>query len=130
MFISKVTWVALNHDPHIKHIDTVRDVEVSAFSECFLFSLISEQIKLLTGHTADPVFISKVTWVALNHDPHIKHIDTVRAFHFGNCFLVHVDIVLPKDMSVSTLLCPYSDLPRKAAHHLVCMICGMYCEPL
>lgn len=59
-----------------------------------------EQIKLLTGHTADPVFLSKVTWVAMNHDENIRHIDTVRAFHFGNCFLVDVDIVLPKDMSV------------------------------
>ena len=36
----------------------------------------------------------------MNHDRHIRHIDTVRAFHFGNNFLVEMDIVLPEDMSL------------------------------
>ncbi|XP_076452074.1 uncharacterized protein LOC143287721 isoform X2 [Babylonia areolata] len=60
----------------------------------------SEQIKMLTGHTARPDFLSKLTWTAMNHDSHIRHIDTVRAFHFGNNFLVEMDIVLPEDMSL------------------------------
>ncbi|XP_070206734.1 uncharacterized protein [Littorina saxatilis] len=61
-----------------------------------------DQVKLLTGHRAEPKFLSKVLWVALNHDPDIHAIDTVRAFHFGNDFLVDVDIVLPRDMTVET----------------------------
>lgn len=61
---------------------------------------VSEQIKLLTGFTAKPEFMSKITWMCLNHSPHILKIDTVRAFHFGTCFLVEVDIVLPKDMTL------------------------------
>ena len=60
--------------------------------------LISEQTKLLTGHTADPNFLSKITWICLNHHKDIAMIETVRAFHFGNHFLVEVDIVLPEDM--------------------------------
>ncbi|KAK7496802.1 hypothetical protein BaRGS_00012011 [Batillaria attramentaria] len=60
----------------------------------------SEQTKMLTGHTARPDFLSKLTWVAMNHDPSVRHIDTVRAFHFGSNFLVEMDIVLPEDMSL------------------------------
>ncbi|XP_025082760.1 metal tolerance protein 11-like isoform X2 [Pomacea canaliculata] len=60
----------------------------------------SEQIKVLTGHTARPDFLSKLTWVAMNHDKNIRHIDTVRAFHFGSNFLVELDIVLPEGMSL------------------------------
>ncbi|CAG5136551.1 unnamed protein product [Candidula unifasciata] len=60
----------------------------------------SEQIKMLTGHTAKPDFLSQLTWVCINHHPKIKHIDTVRAFHFGNNFLVEVDIVLPEKMTL------------------------------
>ena len=46
------------------------------------------------------MFLSKLTWICLNHDKNIKQIDTVRAFYFGNNFLVEVDIVLPEDMSL------------------------------
>ena len=60
----------------------------------------SEQIKRLTGHTARPDFLSKLIWVSVNHHAQIRHIDTVRAFHFGSDFLVEVDIVLPGDMAL------------------------------
>ena len=59
-----------------------------------------EHIKMLTGYTAQPEFISKLTWVSLNHHEKILKIDTVRAFHFGNNFLVEVDIVLPMNMQL------------------------------
>ncbi|KAH9493122.1 Metal tolerance protein 11 [Bulinus truncatus] len=57
-----------------------------------------KQMKRLTGHTARPDFISKLTWICFNHHPLIQHIDTVRAFHFGSNFLVEVDIILPGEM--------------------------------
>ena len=53
---------------------------------------------MLTGYTAGPDFLSKVTWIALHHDPNITHIDTVQAYHSGHHFLVRVDIVLPEYM--------------------------------
>lgn len=55
---------------------------------------------MLTGVTARPDFLKKITWIALNHHPKVQLIDTVRAFHFGNNFLVEVDIVLPEEMSL------------------------------
>jgi len=65
-----------------------------------IFVCWTEQIKMLTGHTARPDFLRKLTWVALCHHNKITHIDTVRAFHFGNKYLVEVDIVLPQTMSL------------------------------
>lgn len=59
------------------------------------------QIKMLTGHTAKPDFLKKITWISVNHDSRIQFVETVRAFHFGNNFLVEVDIVLPSDMTLS-----------------------------
>jgi divalent metal cation (Fe/Co/Zn/Cd) transporter len=55
---------------------------------------------MLTGVTAKPEFLSKITWICLNHSPEITKIETVRAFHFGSRFLVEVDIVLPKNMTL------------------------------
>jgi len=58
------------------------------------------QVKLLSGKTASPDFISKIIYLAWNHSKEILAIDTVRAFHFGEKFLVEVDVVLAKDMSL------------------------------
>lgn len=55
---------------------------------------------MLTGHTAKPDFLKKITWMCLNHHEQIKYVETVRAFHFGNNFLVEVDIVLPEEMTL------------------------------
>lgn len=63
-------------------------------------SLLSDQIKLLIGHTASSEFISKLTWICLDHHKKVEKVDTVRAFHFGHNFLVEVDIVFPPDMTL------------------------------
>lgn len=36
----------------------------------------------------------------MNHHPKISYIETLRAFHFGNNFLVEVDVILPADMTL------------------------------
>ncbi|GFR77704.1 metal tolerance protein 9-like [Elysia marginata] len=59
------------------------------------------QLRMITGYTADPGFLSQITWVALNHSPKVLKIDTVRAFYFGSKFLVEVDIVLSGDTVLS-----------------------------
>ncbi|KAH3827307.1 hypothetical protein DPMN_129238 [Dreissena polymorpha] len=55
---------------------------------------------MIVGHTATSEFISKITWLCIDHHKKIQKVDTVRAFHFGNNFLVEVDIVLPPDMTL------------------------------
>ena len=79
----------------------------------FLVIFVSEQIKLLTGHTAKPDFLSKLTWICLNHHHKIQFIDTVRAFHFGTNFLVECDVVLPHDMMLKEAHDIGEDLQQK-----------------
>ncbi|KVI10237.1 Cation efflux protein [Cynara cardunculus var. scolymus] len=52
----------------------------------------------LIGRTAPPEFLAKLTYLVWNHHEEIKHIDTVRAYTFGNHYFVEVDIVLREDM--------------------------------
>lgn len=59
-----------------------------------------DQTRLLTGHTAAPDFLKKLTWMCMNHHPKIRYIETLRAFHFGNNFLVEVDVILPAEMTL------------------------------
>jgi len=55
---------------------------------------------MLVGKTAETDFLSKITWICMDHHRKIDKVDTVRAFHFGNNFLVEVDIVLPPEMTL------------------------------
>ena len=57
-----------------------------------------DQIRKLAGRAAPPGFVRRLTHIAFNHDERIVKVDTVRAYHFGERFLVEVDIVLPESM--------------------------------
>ncbi|XP_065837472.1 uncharacterized protein [Oscarella lobularis] len=59
-----------------------------------------EQAKMLIGYTASADFLKKLTYLACNHHEDVICVDTVRAYHFGNRFLVEVHIVLDPDMSL------------------------------
>ncbi|KAE8124508.1 hypothetical protein FH972_019386 [Carpinus fangiana] len=59
---------------------------------------VIENVWSLIGRTAPPEFLAKLTYLIWNHHEDIKHIDTVRAYTFGNHYFVEVDIVLPQDM--------------------------------
>jgi divalent metal cation (Fe/Co/Zn/Cd) transporter len=55
---------------------------------------------MLTGYTARPHFLKKVTWLVLKHDDRIRFIERLIACHFGSRYLVEVHIVLPAEMTV------------------------------
>jgi len=60
-----------------------------------------EQLQKLMGKTADHLFLSRLTYIAYIHDPRVQYIDTVRAYSASaETFLVEVDIVLPKEMTL------------------------------
>jgi len=83
-----------------KYADSIGAILISIYIIASWFITGWRQIKMLTGHTARPEFLKKITWIAVSHSHKITHIETVRAFHFGNNFLVEVDIVLPKTMAL------------------------------
>jgi len=60
----------------------------------------SEQYPWLVGKAAKPEFISKLTWIAAQHDPRIQAIDTVRAYFISSQYQVEMDIVLSRDMKL------------------------------
>jgi len=56
------------------------------------------QVRLLSGRSASPAFINKLIYLSWNHHPDIVAIDTVRAFHLAERYMVEVDLVLSPDM--------------------------------
>ncbi|KAL5015134.1 hypothetical protein ScPMuIL_009404 [Solemya velum] len=81
-------------------VDPLGAIFISLYIVYNWIMVLKVQIKVLTGYTANPDFLSKITWTCVNHHREIKYVDTVRAFHFGNNFLVEVDIVLPEEMTL------------------------------
>ncbi|KAH3827576.1 uncharacterized protein LOC127830957 [Dreissena polymorpha] len=93
-------FISVVSEDNVKYVDPLGAILISVYILVNWWRTGYEQIKMLTGHTADPNFLSKITWICLNHHREIIYIDTVRAFHYGNNFLVEVDIVLPEEMSL------------------------------
>ncbi|CAM4891131.1 unnamed protein product [Rotaria socialis] len=79
-------------------IDPVGAILISFYIIFTWIRQANAQVKRLSGFTADPQFLSQITWITYHHSPLIEKIDTVRAFYFGTSFLVEVDIVLREDM--------------------------------
>lgn len=88
------------HVSELVYLDPIGAILISLYILFGWWSTGYGQIKLLTGHTAKPDFLKKLTWICMNHHPKLLYVDTVRAFHFGVNFLVEVDIVLPEDMTL------------------------------
>nr|KAJ3422942.1 hypothetical protein HK105_005444 [Polyrhizophydium stewartii] len=57
-----------------------------------------EHIQLIVGKTAHHTFLNRITYISMTHDSRIRQVDTCRAYHSGNNFIVEVDIVLPPEM--------------------------------
>lgn len=53
----------------------------------------------MTGLTADPEFLSMVTYIAYKHEG-IDAVDTVRCYYTSNNYIVEVDILLPETMKL------------------------------
>jgi len=59
-----------------------------------------ENVRLMTGRSADPDLLSTFTYVAFHHDERIQAIESVRAYHVSNRLIVEVDIILPGHMAL------------------------------
>ncbi|XP_061196456.1 uncharacterized protein LOC133204733 [Saccostrea echinata] len=99
------------------YLDPIGAILISLYILVGWWSTGYGQIKLLTGHTAKPDFLKKLTWICVNHHPKLLYVDTVRAFHFGINFLVEVDIVLPEDMTLKEA----HDIGEPLQHKLECL---------
>jgi divalent metal cation (Fe/Co/Zn/Cd) transporter len=57
-----------------------------------------DHVATLSGHTASNSFIQRCTFIAANCDDLILLVDTVRAFHFGEKFIVEIHVVLDENL--------------------------------
>eukprot|EP01090_Pellita_catalonica_P022720 TRINITY_DN893_c0_g1_i3.p1 TRINITY_DN893_c0_g1~~TRINITY_DN893_c0_g1_i3.p1 ORF type:complete len:461 (+),score=61.06 TRINITY_DN893_c0_g1_i3:297-1679(+) len=80
------------------YLDAAGAILVSFYIMFIWFQTGYEQVKQLSGVSADPQFLTQLTYLAWNHHPEIVAIDTVRAYHMAYNYLVEMDIVLPEDM--------------------------------
>lgn len=65
-----------------------------------LFSWASnayEQVWLLVGKAAPTEFVAKLIYMSMTHDEQVLKVETARAYHAGQRYLVEVDIVLAED---------------------------------
>ncbi|ETS78356.1 hypothetical protein PFICI_10418 [Pestalotiopsis fici W106-1] len=53
-----------------------------------------EQVWLLVGKSAPREFLSKLVYMSMTHDTHIKKVDTCRAYHAGQKYYVEVDVIM------------------------------------
>jgi len=81
-------------------LDPVGGILLSAYIMLNWFRQGMLHVVLLTGKSASPRVLQQLTFVAVNHDPRILKVDTVRAYHLGIGLIVEVDIVLPEKMSL------------------------------
>ncbi|ORY01657.1 hypothetical protein BCR34DRAFT_493690 [Clohesyomyces aquaticus] len=58
------------------------------------------EFQLLIGVTADTNMLQLITYISMTHSPHVKQIDTVRAYHSGPRLIVEVDIVMDPEESL------------------------------
>ncbi|KAK6934745.1 Cation efflux protein, cytoplasmic domain [Dillenia turbinata] len=79
-------------------IDPTGAIIIALYTICTWSKTVIENVWSLIGRTAPPEYLAKLTYLIWNHHEEIKHIDTVRAYTFGSCYFVEVDIVLPEDM--------------------------------
>jgi divalent metal cation (Fe/Co/Zn/Cd) transporter len=65
--------------------------------------LLLGQVRHLTGRTANPSCLQRLTHVVYNYRPDmVTKIDSIQAVHLGTDFLVEVDIGLPGSMPLAT----------------------------
>ncbi|GAB1221694.1 hypothetical protein ENUP19_0083G0067 [Entamoeba nuttalli] len=81
-------------------LDAVGGIVLSFYIMINWFFTLMEYLSIMSGKAAPKEFISQIIVICWNHDPRIKAIDTVRAFHLSMGYMVEVDIVLAENMTL------------------------------
>lgn len=83
-----------------KYIDPIGAILIAFYIIINWVIVGREQLKNLVGFRANRSFISKLTYIAMQHSDEIMNIDTVRAYTFGVNYLVELHIVLNPYMTL------------------------------
>ncbi|XP_003371980.1 cation efflux family protein [Trichinella spiralis] len=82
------------------YLDPLGAILISAHLLCTWIETASEQVSIISGKTASPFIVSRLIKVCLDHEPSLRHIETVLAYHYGLKYLVEVHVVLDEQLSL------------------------------
>lgn len=82
------------------YMDPIGGLGISFYLQFNWYGEGKKEVLKLSGQSAPPEFLSQLTFLTWNHSRLIVAVDTVRAYHLANGYLVEVDIVLPHDMTL------------------------------
>ncbi|XP_060073739.1 uncharacterized protein LOC132553505 [Ylistrum balloti] len=84
----------------LAYLDPIGAILICLYIAITWYILGRIQVRIITGLTAKPEFLSKIIWICLNHHRDIRYVTSVKAVHSGYTFVVEVGILLPEDMSL------------------------------
>lgn len=85
--------------PKIWYLDPAGAIAISLYIIYSWIRISKGQVDKILGKTAPPSFINQLRELALKHHDLVS-VDVIRAYHFGQRYLVELEIMLPEDMSV------------------------------
>ncbi|RHY01409.1 hypothetical protein DYB38_007113 [Aphanomyces astaci] len=97
--VAVTTSLVAHYNSELWYFDSIGAIAISIYITLSWVATGKEQVERLVGLQADQDFIDRVRTIADAHHPKLQS-DIIRAYHFGNNFLVELEVVLPKDMSV------------------------------
>lgn len=98
--VAVLTSLLAHRYPQCWFADPIGAILISIYITFSWFLTGKEQVERLVGIQADRSFIQYIADLADSHHPMMKS-DIVRAYHFGNNFLVELEVILPHHMCVS-----------------------------
>jgi len=98
LFNIVTTIIAIISSKTVSYIDPIGAILLSIYIIYNWIQTALHYIKMMTGTTASPDEIQKLTYLACRFDKKVVKVDTVRAYHVGVKLFVEVDIVLDKDV--------------------------------
>ncbi|TDH69585.1 hypothetical protein CCR75_008273 [Bremia lactucae] len=81
------------------YLDSVGAMLISVYIAISWLATGKEQVERLVGLQAEQGFIDQIRMLGDIHHPMMRT-DIVRAYHFGNNYLVEMEVILPEDMCV------------------------------
>ena len=79
---------------HLAILDPIGAIAIALWIIASWLSTAREQIDKLAGLTAPAEFVRRLTNIVYHHDERVLKVDTVRAYHFGERFLVEIELVM------------------------------------
>uniref|UniRef100_K3WAI3 Cation efflux protein transmembrane domain-containing protein n=1 Tax=Globisporangium ultimum (strain ATCC 200006 / CBS 805.95 / DAOM BR144) TaxID=431595 RepID=K3WAI3_GLOUD len=97
--VAVLTSVIAHYQRDLWYLDSIGGILISLYIALSWLATGKEQVEKLAGLQADSAFIDEIYELVDVHHPLLRS-DIVRAYHFGNNYLVELEVILPETMCV------------------------------